>query len=102
MLFCHLLKFLQNQLYQKFFQDVCVQVLAYSVILHAFLSSSEVLQINFFQKIIPGLSVSHSLDPDQARQNVGPDLGPNCWQRLSTEDTSRQRIKPVVCNNITK
>ena len=21
-----------------------------------------------------------SLDPDQARQNVGPDLAPNCWQ----------------------
>ena len=33
------------------------------------------------------------LDPDQAQQNVGPDLGPNCWQRLSTEDTSRQRVK---------
>ena len=23
---------------------------------------------------------SNSLDPDQARQNVGPDLGPNCLQ----------------------
>ena len=34
--------------------------------------------------------VSNSLDPDQARQNVGPVLGPNCLQRLS-EDTSRQR-----------
>ena len=24
--------------------------------------------------------MSNSVDPDQARQNVGPDLGPNCLQ----------------------
>ena len=29
--------------------------------------------------------VSSSLDPDQAR-HVGPDLGPNCLQRLSTDN----------------
>ena len=29
--------------------------------------------------------MSNSLDPDQARQNVGPDLGPNCLLRLSTD-----------------
>ena len=33
--------------------------------------------------------MSKSLDPDQARQHVGPDLGPNCLQRLSADDTSR-------------
>ena len=27
--------------------------------------------------------VSNSLDTDHDRQNVGPDLGPNCLQRLS-------------------
>ena len=32
--------------------------------------------------------MSNSLDPDQARHFVGPDLGPNCLQRLSTDDTS--------------
>ena len=26
--------------------------------------------------------MSNSLDPDQAQQNVGPDLGPNCLQRF--------------------
>ena len=26
---------------------------------------------------------ANSLDPDQARLNVGPDLGPTCLQRLS-------------------
>ena len=25
------------------------------------------------------ITIANSLDPDQARQNVGPDLGPNCW-----------------------
>ena len=45
-----------------------------------------IFKINFFQ--IP--SVSKSLDPDQARQNVGPDLGPNCLQRLSGDNTSRK------------
>ena len=37
--------------------------------------------------------MSNSLDPDQARQNVGPDLGPSCLQRLSADDTKRQRYK---------
>ena len=32
--------------------------------------------------------MSNSLDPDQDRQNVGPDLGPNCLQRLSADDKS--------------
>ena len=27
--------------------------------------------------------MSNNLDPDQARRNVGPDLGPNCLQRIS-------------------
>ena len=30
------------------------------------------------------LGVSNILDPDQARHTVGPDLEPNCLQRLST------------------
>ena len=37
------------------------------------------------------ISVSNSLGPDQARRFVGPDLGPNCLQRLSADDTSIQR-----------
>ena len=36
--------------------------------------------------------MSNSLDPDQAIQNVGPDLGPNCLQRVAADDTSRQRV----------
>ena len=29
--------------------------------------------------------MSNSLDPDQAQGYMGPDLGPNCLQRLSEE-----------------
>ena len=31
--------------------------------------------------------MSNSLDQDQARHFVGPDLGPKCLKRLSAEDT---------------
>ena len=36
--------------------------------------------------------MSNSLDPDQARHFVGRDLGLNCLQRLSADDTSTQRV----------
>ena len=32
--------------------------------------------------------MSNSLDSDQARHFVGPELGPNCLQRLSADDKS--------------
>ena len=36
------------------------------------------------------IRVSNGLDPDQDRQNVGPDLDPNCLKiRLSADDKSR-------------
>ena len=37
--------------------------------------------------------MSNSLDPDQARHFVWPDLGPNCLQKLSADDTRMQRVK---------
>ena len=36
------------------------------------------------------ISASNSLDPDQAQHFVRPDLGPNCLQKFSADDTSRQ------------
>ena len=37
------------------------------------------IKINFFKKFIPEYYQSvKCLDPDQDRQSVGPDLGPNC------------------------
>ena len=38
----------------------------------------------------------NSLNPDQARRNVGPDLSPNCLQRLSADDNSSEEL--AVCN----
>ena len=40
-------------------------------------------------------SVLNSLDTDQAQHFVGPDLGPNCLQKLSADDTSRQTVGMV-------
>ena len=42
--------------------------------------------------------MSNSLDPDQAQHFVGPDLGPNCLQRLSADDTGRLRVKHCHVN----
>ena len=42
--------------------------------------------LDFFNTI----RVSNSLDPDQARHFVGPDLGPNCLQRLSAEIAGKE------------
>ena len=42
----------------------------------------------FQKKSLGNISrVSSSLDPDHAGCFVGPDLGPNCLQRLSAHDT---------------
>ena len=49
----------------------------------------DIFEKKYFKNTI---RVSNSLDPDQARQNVGPDLGPNCLQILSADDTGRQRV----------
>ena len=43
--------------------------------------------------------MSDSLDPDQTHLFVGPDLGPNCFQRLSADETGRKRVKTMnYCN----
>ena len=62
-----------------------------------------------FQKILSRISsVSNSLNPKQGRQFVGPDLGPNCWQGLSANNTNRQLLRErsdlcpwphIICNN---
>ena len=58
-----------------------------------FFFQNQLLNKNAFRNII---RVSNSLDPDQARRFVGPDLGPNCLQRLSADDISRLSVKNVV------
>ena len=40
--------------------------------------------------------MSSSLDPDQTRHFVGPDLDPNCLPTSIAEDTSQQRVYNTV------
>ena len=73
------------------------------VILHAFLKSVDFFFFFFFffkltftkKSFRNTIRVSNNLDPDQARHFTGPDLGPNCLQRLSADDkvaTSGDRV----------
>ena len=62
--------------------------------MHAFLSSAIFFKSTFSKiSFRNNIRVSNSLYPDQARHSVEPDLGPDCLQRLSVENTSRQRVK---------
>ena len=42
------------------------------------------------------IRVTNGLDPDDAQCFVGPDLGSNCLQMLSADDSSRQRINSIT------
>ena len=47
------------------------------------------------------IGVKKSLDQDKARHFVRPDLGPNCLQRLSAEDSKRTlTITLSHCTNV--
>ena len=57
--------------------------------LYAFLSSADFFFKSTFSKSSFGntIRVPNGLDSDQARRYLGPDLSPNCLQRLSADDT---------------
>ena len=76
------------------YSDTYNSDIAYLVILHAFSSLLSFFKIKFSVKnsFRNTIRVSNSWDQDQARHFVGPGLGPNCLQRLSADDTSRQRV----------
>ena len=64
----------------------------------AFLSFADFFQNQLFSKnsFRNTIWVSNRLGPDQARHFVGPDMGPNYLQKLSADNTRRQRIKHKV------
>ena len=45
-------------------------------------------------------SSAKQLDPDQTRQFIGPNLGSNCLQRLSVDNTGRQRVLGLITNGV--
>ena len=55
-----------------------------------FINSKLTFSRNSYRKTI---RVSNGLDPDQDQHYVGPDLGPNCLQRLSEDN------KPPLARN---
>ena len=57
---------------------------------HAFLWSADIFQNSLFQII---LSLSNSLDPDQAQCFSGPDLGPNCKDHQQTTKFAARILK---------
>ena len=65
--------------------------LSFAVVLFFF--SKLTFEKNSFRYAI---RMSNSLDPDQARRFVGPDLCPNCLLRLSADVTGiRQRVLKI-------
>ena len=50
------------------------------------------------QPIRNTIRVSNNLDPDQAQQNIGPDLDPNCLQRLSAL-AGKEKSEALKVNN---
>ena len=70
------------------------EIFAFWVILHhlIFLLKFSFTKTSFRNAI----DVSNRLDPDQTRQNIGTNLGPNCLKRLSVDNSSRQRLKKNV------
>ena len=52
------------------------------------MSSAAFIQNNFYHHFFfrNTIRVSNCLDLDQDRHSVGPDLGPNCLQKLSADD----------------
>ena len=62
------------------------------------LSSADFFSILTFSKnsFRHTIRVSNGSDPDQDRHIVGPDLGPNCLQRLSADDKSPVAKKELI------
>ena len=46
------------------------------------------------------IRVSNSVDPDQARRFVGPDLGPNCLQNIIGRLLYKIKVKTIFSNVI--
>ena len=64
--------------------------LTYWELYHVFWSSADFSKLTFLKNSFKNtIRMSNSLDPDQAQHFVGPDLGPNCLQKLSADDSSR-------------
>ena len=55
-------------------------------------------KLNLKKSFRDTIRVSNGLDPDQDRHYVGPDLDPNCLQRLSADDKNAVEIRMQFIN----
>ena len=82
---------LANSAYRKLYGLHMISIeFAYRVILHADPFQNQLFSKDSFSNTI---RVSTCLNQDQAQCFVWPDLGPNCLQSLSADDTIRQRVR---------
>ena len=99
--FCRLLIFFQNQLFQKFLSGIPSEcqtdwiqirpdILLQTISADDSHDHDQLFQKNSFRNTI---KVSNRLDPDEPSHFVGPDLVPNCLQKISADNTGRYRLK---------
>ena len=72
---------------QTVFVKKCI-LISFWMLKYCFYYSLPLYYCAIFNSLDATIRVSNSLDPDQARHLVGPDLGPNCLQRLSADNKS--------------
>ena len=87
-----------------------MNIFAYWIILHPVCHLLIFFKVNFIENTFRNnIRFSNSLDPDQAKNFVGPDLGPNCFKAYqqatlvgntppgtpSTERNSREKISSL-------
>ena len=77
-----------------------LNLIAYWVIFHAFLSSADFFQINFLKKFFQ--EYHQNVKQFGPSRFVGPDLGPNCLPRLSADVIGRQRVKLLSQSDLMK
>ena len=67
------------------------------LLLHAFLSSADFFKNQLFRKILSEIPSECEIVWTQIRSDlfVGPDLGPNCLQRLSEKDCREWKLTTV-------
>ena len=81
-------RFVGPDLSPNFLQRLSTDVISIEKI--NFLLSADFFSKSTFYKnsFMNTIRMSNRLDPDQTRHFVGPDLDPNCLQRLSADDIS--------------
>ena len=67
--------------------EKCI-LISFWVLQYCFYYSFPLYYCAIFNSLDATIRVSNSLDPDQARHNVGPDLRPNCMERSADNKSS--------------